>query len=192
MFPGRLPAVAIDSPSNRAGIQPVLLVENGFIKQAHLLICPGSELAEKKDNFNVPTRAELERAVESKLAELHRRMGGSYSYTLGYMKDGKYYAPRDLRRVRHALMADEPNHADPERFSSNHGRAGQNVMFEDFHVEFVTSCRCRECLDHIFENKHGKPYAGVDEDDVVLGVSDAVPLDPEHASPLGRLLQPTE
>lgn len=192
MFPGRLPAVAVNSPSNRAGVQPVLLVDHGLIKEAHLLVCPGSDLADEKDNFNVPTRAELERAVAAKLAELHRRMGGSYSYSLGFIKDGKYYSPRDLRRVRHALMADAPNHAAPDRFSSNHGQSGQNVLFEDFHVEFITSCRCRECQDHIFENREGKPYAGLDEDDVVLGVSDAVPLESIDIHPVGATLQPAE
>lgn len=190
MFPGRLPAVAVKSPLNRAGMQAVLLFDHGLLKQKHILICPGSPLVEQKDNFDVPTRIELERAVADKLVDLQRKMGGSYSFSLGYIKDGKYYPPRDLRRVRHALMADAPNHAEPDRFSSNHGRSGQNVMFEDFHVEFLNTCECRDCKDHIFENKQGQPYAGLGEDDVVLGVSEAVPLSPADAE--AATVQPAE
>lgn len=175
-YPGYFPTLALNHKHNRAGIYAVILRQQGMLPETHVLICPSSELAEAKDDFNVPTLAELTQAQAEKLAELHKEMGGSYSYSLGHFEKDGYHPPQDLRRVRHALMADAPTHTNADRFSSNHGGCGLNVLFEDMHVEYVTTCRTRACRDHIFQNRDGKPLAGVDRDDVVLGSSDASPV----------------
>ena len=66
----------------------------------------------------------------------------------------------------------------PGQLSSfNHGRSGQNVLFEDGHVKFLTKCTDEGCPDHIYLNDDGQPTAGVHRDDAVIGSSSAHPLD---------------
>ncbi len=175
-YPGQFPTIDVNHKLSRSGIYAVILREQGLLPEARLVICPASDLAERKDDFNVPTFDQLMRAQAEKLNALRKQMGGSYSYSLGFYQDGRYQPPKDRRRATHALMADAPNHQAPDRFSSNHGGCGLNVLFEDLHVGYITTCRTRGCGDHIFENRLGKPHAGVDRDDVVLGSSDATPV----------------
>jgi len=116
-------------------------------------------------------------------------MGGSYGYNLGYLLDGRYHSTDNLQRPTFALMADAPdsesvrgesvrgNSAVPAQLSSlNHGRRGQNVLFEDGHVEFLKGCNAEGCPDNIFLNDRGQPTAGVHRDDAVIGPSHAHPL----------------
>ncbi len=178
MFPGQFPALQIEnSRANRAGIYAVILRDQGLIPQTHILICPASEMAEERDNFNVPTYQEVMLARAQQLAAMQRRMGGSYGYSLGFYHQGRYNSPTNKGRSTHALMADAPNAKAAHHASMNHGGCGQNVLFEDLHVKFMTTCRAYGCNnDHIFENEEGQPYAGLHEDDVVLGASDAMPM----------------
>jgi hypothetical protein len=60
--------------------------------------------------------------------------------------------------------------------SLNHGRKGQNVLFEDGHVEFLQGCNAEGCPDNIFLNDRGQPTAGVHANDAVIGPSHAHPL----------------
>ena len=175
-YPGQFPAVPMNHKVNRAGIYAVILRDQRFVNEPRIFICPASELAAEQENFNVPTLEELEHAEAKRLAALRQKMGGSYSYSLGYFENGKYHPPKDRRRATHALMADAPNHNAADRFSSNHDGCGMNVLFEDMHVDYITSCRTRSCQDHIFENRDGMAQAGVDPDDVVLGSSDTAPV----------------
>jgi hypothetical protein len=176
-FQGQLPAAALSDISNGAGIYAVLLQEQGLIPETRIVICPASELADRVAEFHVPTLQELSRAQAERLAVLRRQMGGSYGYSLGWFVDGKYYPPKDLRKATCALMADAPNPALPHRFSSNHGGCGQNVLFGDFHVQYMTTCKVKGCSDHIFFNSAGKPLAGLGPDDSVIGASDESPVE---------------
>ena len=175
-YPGQFPAIDVNHPLNRAGIYAVILRQHGLLPQAHVLICPDSNLVEQRDNFNVPTFEELEKAQPKQLVLLRKKMGGSYSFSLGFYDGDRYQSPKDLGRSTHALMADTPNHQSPDRFTSNHGGCGLNVLYEDGHVGYLTTCHSRACRDHLFENRKGMPNAGLDRDDVVLGASDDSPV----------------
>jgi hypothetical protein len=177
-YPGHFPTLSLKDPHNRAGIYAVILHQQGLLPERHILICPASELAELADSFNVPTLEELNRAKaqNEQLVQLYKKMGGSYGYSLGHYEADGYHPPQDLRRVRHALMADAPTHTNTDSISSNHGGCGLNVLFEDMHVEYVTTCRSRACQDHLFQNRKGEHLAGLDRDDVVLGSSDTAPV----------------
>jgi hypothetical protein len=178
LFPRYFPALSLKNPHNRAGVYAVILRQQGLLPEQHILICPASDLAEVPGSFNVPTLEELNRAQAQakQLVQLYKKMGGSYGFSLGHYEADGYHPPQDLRRARHALMADAPTHTNEDRISSNHGGCGINVLFEDMHVEYVTTCRSRACRDHLFQNRDGDHLAGLDRDDVVLGSSDAAPI----------------
>jgi hypothetical protein len=177
-FHGRqFPAVTLSNARlNRGGMYAVMLNEKRLLPGTYVVLCPASPLAEEADDFNVPTQQELLAASDEEAARMIRRMGGAYGYSLGFYIKGRYQPPTDLGRSTHALMADAPSGDPSDRFSSNHGRCGQNVLFEDMHVKYLTTCRQRECEDHIFENEKGQMHAGLHPDDTVVGTSDAIPV----------------
>jgi len=174
-YGGRLPAAQIGSRLNRAGVYAVILHENGFLPQAHILLCPDSALADCASDFHVPTTPELLQAQAEHMAAMCQTMGGSYGYSLGFFVRGEYQPPADLRRTGQALMADapHPNHLG----SSNHGGRGHNVMFEDLHVKFLTTCKAQGCNDHIFTNDDGRASAGLHAFDAVIGASNDCPVE---------------
>jgi len=176
-YPGKLPAIHSRHKLNRSGLYAVILLQNKLLGEQRLIICPASQLAEEVENFNVPTLAELEAAAPAEQARMIKNMGGSYGFSLGYHhEDGQYTPPLALGRSTHVILADAPSANLQDHISNNHGACGQNLLFEDFHVEYVTGCRSRACRDHIFENRNGEQAAGLDRDDVVIGPSDASPF----------------
>lgn len=178
--PGKLPAIQSRHKLNRSGIYSVILLHNRLLDEHRIVICPASELAERLDNFRVPSLEEIERATPAEQVRMVKMMGGSYGFSLGYHQNGRYTPPLALGRSTHVIMADAPSNELQDRISGNHGACGQNLLFEDFHVEYVTGCRSRACRDHIFENRNGEQAAGLDSDDVVIGPSDASPFGPSR------------
>jgi hypothetical protein len=161
---------------NWAGMYAVILRQQGMLPQTHILICPASSLADRPDVLVVPTPGELVALPAEQLARLRKIMGGSYGYSLGFYVNGLYQSPQDLRRATQALMADAPSPTEPLRHSLNHEGRGQNVLFEDLHVQFLPSCKAKGCSDHIFVNDEGRPYAGLHLGDSVIGASEDRPL----------------
>jgi hypothetical protein len=133
-------------------------------------------LADEGSQFQVPTLDELERADAAQVVELHRRMGGSYAYNLGYMDEGRYRPTKNLRRPDFALMADAPGDDVSPRCSPNHGGCGQNVLFEDGHVAHLKSCKAGKCGDDIYLNDDGVVAAGSHSNDAVVGASSVRPV----------------
>jgi hypothetical protein len=79
-----------------------------------------------------------------------------------------------LQRVRFAIVADAPTLTAPYQ-SLNHGGCGQNVLFEDQHVQYLTTCRAHGCRDDIYTNDDGIVGPGKHLHDSVLGRSHARP-----------------
>jgi hypothetical protein len=160
-----------------AGIYANTLVQNGYLDNQQVVVCPASTLAENTRPFHVPTVDEIYDAAEGKLAELQRMMGGSYGYTLGYISKGRYHSTKNLGRPRFALMADSPTHpAANEIVSNNHGGRGQNVLFEDGHVAYLSTRTAPGGSDDIFLNDQGEVAAGMHRDDSVIAPSPAKPM----------------
>jgi hypothetical protein len=165
-----------------AGLYAVQLAEKQLLPEEQLLLCPSSQLAAQREgsgSFHVPCRKDLESASGAQLASLQKKMGGSYGYTLGYLQDGEYRSVRNLGRSNFALMADAPSLDLEGRHSNNHGGCGQNVLFEDGHVNYVTNCMQDEA-DHIYLNDDGQLAAGTHEQDSTIGSS--------HTSPFLRVV----
>jgi hypothetical protein len=139
------------------------------------VVCPATSLAEQRE-FRLPSVIELKNAKGETLVQFHRSMGGSYGYTLGYLTDGKYQPTKNRSRSNFALVADAPTMGADGLRSMNHGINGQNVLFEDGHVEYLTMCEVSGCRDKIYLNDQDQPAAGVHENDSVVAGSSARPL----------------
>jgi len=101
-----------------------------------------------------------------------------YAYSLGYRDEtGVYHCAMEATQTacaRVPLMADGPPPGVGNSLNStNHGGRGQNVLFNDGHVEFCVSRHVGG--DDIYLNRDLKVGAGVDCNDAVLGSSAAHP-----------------
>ncbi|MBI3463106.1 MAG: hypothetical protein HY000_08625 [Planctomycetes bacterium] len=168
------PQIPQHGPLGVAGIYAPVLVEMGFLDDSRWLVCPASTLA-GRGSFTVPTQAQLLRATREERQRLYRELGGSYGFPLGYLADGAYHGVKNLRRSTYALVSDTPELADTDHCSPNHGRCGQNVLWEDGHVSFLRTCTNEPAKDHIFANQEGKVAPGIGPDDAVIGPSHVAP-----------------
>jgi len=156
-----------------AGLYAPLLQDSGLINEANLTICPASPLPA---GWKLPTVDQLKQADGTTLVSLKRHMGGSYAYPLGYMEGDTYRTPRSLGRPNFAILSDAPSSDSPGQQSTNHDSCGQNVLFDDLHVQYIVGCVLENCGDHFFTNRKGMIAAGLDADDSVLGSSDSTPF----------------
>ena len=85
---------------------------------------------------------------------------------MGYVYDDGYHV---AQRTTAPLDRAFPTRYDGKSGSRHHGCGGQNVWFEDGHVEFLNTCRLSHMGDQIFENRHGFVGAGLGPDDIVIG-----------------------
>ncbi|HVC94974.1 MAG TPA: DUF1559 domain-containing protein [Pirellulales bacterium] len=169
---GVYPVVPSQGPLAVAGMYAPTLYGLGYLESPSWLVCPASPTADGGE-FKVPTLVELQTAGPQQLAALQRRMGGDYGYSFGYYQDGVYQGHKHRGRKQFALMADAPQEEQPGCRSTNHGGRGQNVLFDDFHVGFLTNCCLADHGDHIYHNAHGYIGAGVHVDDSVIAQSGA-------------------
>ncbi|MBN2578958.1 MAG: hypothetical protein JXB10_08200 [Pirellulales bacterium] len=159
-----------------AGIYAPVLLQNQLLHDVSQVVCPGSQLAAQRSSFHVPTYRELELSPPVTLARFRPTMGGSYGYNLGYVHNGAYQPTKNLYRPNYAILADAPNLDASGRQSLNHGGRGQNVLFEDGHVRFLSTTKTPATGDDIFANDAGQVAAGLSPDDAVLGASGAAPM----------------
>jgi len=169
------PVVPAEGNFAAAGIYAPILAQDGYLDQPQRVLCPDSFLAQK-EGFQLPSLEELRSAVGQKLIAIRQRMGGSYGYCLGYFDHGVYQPTRNLSRQRFAIMADEPSADRPGHQSANHGGLGQNVLFEDMHVEFCCTSRPGDGADDIYTNNNNEVAPGLNRDDAVIASSGTAPL----------------
>lgn len=171
------PRVEVRGNRAAAGVYAPVLVSNQLVEDRKAFICPQSALAKMLDRWDLPTLEELDDAVGDAVEKIQLRMGGSFGYNLGHVEDRKYVPPVNRNREFFALLGDMPNDNAPHRFSENHGGKGQNVFFEDGHVQFVSKQTLAQSpMDDPFFNRQGLVAAGLDPNDAVLGGSAARPV----------------
>lgn len=172
----RYPEIPTQGNTAAAGFYGPVLVENQLVADQGWFVCPSSSLAEDKDAFYIPTRDELLSATGQRLLLLQQTMGGSYAYSLGYTRNGRYYPTRHQGRAYFVIMADAPSRHLPGRRSANHGGCGQNALFDDLHVSYVVGCALSPSDDGFYENRNGQIAPGIGVDDAVVGGSSTSPV----------------
>jgi hypothetical protein len=169
------PRVPTEGKLAAAGIYAPTLLQGGYLTQPKRLVCPDSPLADK-GIFRVPTLDQIQAASDDEAAKLRQQMGGSYGYCIGYLDNGTFRATKNLQRPGFALMADAPREDRPDHQSDDHGGRGQNVLFEDGHVGFLTSSHPSALADDIFANDNNLVAAGLQRDDSVIASSGVTPV----------------
>ena len=172
---GYFPSVPTQGKLATAGIYAPVLFQNNLITDVNRVVCPDSRLAAQRNGFRIPTYNELELTSPAKIVDLKPTLGGSYGYNLGYTRDGLYHPTRNLNRDNFAVMSDSPSDR-PEHQSENHGGWGQNVLFENGSVKFLTVSKPEGSNDDIFTNDAGQVAAGLQQNDSVVGASQTAPI----------------
>jgi hypothetical protein len=145
------------------------------------LHCPG--VAWRDDTGRqqrVPTLEQIDQATGAEAELLRREAGGSYSYVVGYI-DGqnRYRQIRNTSRAYFPILADAPSLHLEGRRSANHGGRGQNFMYEDGHITFVTRL-VQFGRDDPWRNQQGHAEAGMGRNDAVLLRSEWPPIQAER------------
>ncbi len=170
------PGPEAEGPRSAAGVAAGMLVSNG-LAQPHMFLCPAS--FRSKDSVRLPRMPlpeDLDRATGKELLAMQKAMGGDFGFNMGYTSDGKLLRPTNALRERYVLSGDAPSNSRPRRASGNHAGRGQNVVFEDGHVQFLRELPNTSALDDPFHNREGWVAAGLDRDDAVLGASEDAPI----------------
>ena len=152
------------------GYAPVLY-NNQFVKRPRLFLCPNVSSGEQWAGWKPPNAKIVAEAAGRELANIQRKMGGSYGYNLGYWSNGRYFPPRNLWRSFYPIMADSPTLTLAGRRSTNHGGNGLNVLFEDGHVQYMTDSQISPRRDSIFYSDRGRVEPGRHRNDAVIGES---------------------
>jgi len=169
------PPIPIQGKLAAAGIYAPTLLRGHYLTEARRLICPGSPLAQRAD-FHLPSLDELRSATAKEAQRLRALMGGSYGYSLGHIRNGVYEHTKNLGRANFAIVADAPSPDLSGHQSIDHGGRGQNVLFENGRVAFLTVTRYGQSGDDFFTNDNGLIAAGVQPDDSVIVTSDTPPI----------------
>ncbi len=167
---GAFPTIPDSGNLSASGIYAPILKESGLVQNDSTFRCPG--LA-SDSLICIPGREQIENASGTRLVFLRQTMGGDYGYTLGFMDGHQVCHLTNLGRAHVILLSDMPSRCLVGRRSENHNGRGQNLLFEDGRVAFVSGHAWAG--DPIFENDLGLVAPGVSESDNVIA--------PSHLSP---------
>lgn len=170
----RYPRIPEEGKFAVAGNVPFTLRNAGFIPDRQNLICPSVADPECGLNVKFPSEEDFEEAIGPELRSCQQRMGGTYAYNMGYVRDGHLMAAMLAARENFALIADAPG----DLTRPVHDGIGVNVLFEDGHSRFLRLVPGGKFLmnDNPFRNRNGYRAAGLDPNDSSLGPSEARPL----------------
>jgi prepilin-type processing-associated H-X9-DG protein len=175
----RFPWVESQAPKNFAGSFIPALNEDGVLPSDITVSCPGNE-PRAPAPVTFAQLEEMRRSHPGDYIGMTRTLAGCYAYSLGYREGeaGPHYGLTRRMDGRLPIMADAPpcrsaNEVEPGN-SLNHGGKGQNVLFIDGHVEFLTTRTVPGTDDDMYLNAERRVAAGRGPGDVVLGRSDAV------------------
>ena len=169
------PVIPSEGNMSAAGIYAPILTQEGYLAESDRVLCPDSTQAQQQD-FRIPSLDEVRSSNGQELASIKQKMGGSYGYCLGYFDHGVYQPTRNLNRPYFAIMADAPSSDRANHQSDNHGGLGQNVLFDDMHVEFCSTTRPGNGNDDIYTNDNNEVAPGLNRDDSVIAPSGTAPL----------------
>jgi anti-sigma-K factor RskA len=179
-YEGRLPSVAAASVAAEgrqaeAGIYAPTLVSSELLLERRQVGCPDSPLAAQR-SFPIPSPEEFQAAAGDEAERLRPQVSNGYRYCGGALNRGAVEPIKDLQRSYHAVIADAPSEQLPDRRSLNHGGQGQNVLFEDGHVEFLAMLQLDGFGNDQFTNEDHLVAVGVHRNDSVLAPSGTAPV----------------
>ena len=165
--------VSIPDHGNLAasGCYGPILKDAGLLADDSLLACAG--MGSDAAPVVIPSVEQIEAAeTESERSFYRKTMGGNYGYSMGYRDGDRYRSPR-AGAADSILLADQPS-SRSDRQSLNHDGNGQNCLFSDGRVTFVSGPAFGD--DLVYENDRGIVAPGTNESDNVIAPSHLAPI----------------
>jgi hypothetical protein len=169
------PTASLVGNRNVAGVGASILTQEGYLEDPQTLICPASPLGQHPEEFRLIGLDTLDASQGDLLEKVCRNLAGSFGMNIGYQQNGELRPAVDHRRPGYALAADAPADETPCRRTINHSRLGQNVLYEDGHVQFIRGS-CTTLPDDPFHNINREVAPGLSPDDAVIAESSFHPL----------------
>jgi len=156
-----------------AGMFAVILHDAGMLQDLSLLDCPCNgpcpHVRQELAGFE-----QVDHIRRTDPTRYGRMLCWDYSYNVGY-RDSATGRPGPVAFAYSAgvpVIADSPDHANFTVIragnSPNHGRRGQNVLFGDYSVRWLSTRQANPVDADIFLNNEQEPQPGVDLQDSVL------------------------
>jgi hypothetical protein len=141
-----------------------LVNEHDLPAPGRTVLCPSGKFADDL-NFHEPLWDELKVMSPAQLSEIYPRLA-DYTFNLGFRDDprGEYKTHRFMGRKNFPVSSDPPGRKFAN--SLNHGGDGQNVVYDDGHVGYLTTNRIGD--DDIFRNANQEVGPGIGSNDAVL------------------------
>ena len=169
---GRFVEIPTNGPLAFAGIVAPVLKEASYIDDDNLFTC---RAISREQPFLIPSTDQIRRCSTTEQGDYFKRISsGDYGYSFGYMDGDKYCSPRNMGRAYAVIAADKPSTTTINGPSENHGGKGQNCLFEDLSVRFVSGNSIAD--DQIYVNSHNIVAPGISARDNVIGASHLAPL----------------
>jgi hypothetical protein len=147
---------------------PTLAQREMLAADSSALWCPGDIGSQGRAGRQLPTLEQIDAAQGQHLEQLQQAAGGSYAYCVGFVdENGRYRAVRNQGRSHFPLLSDAPSLHLEGRKSAHHGGRGQNILYEDGRINFVTDLRYFVGDDPL-RNRQGFAERGCGQDDAVL------------------------
>jgi hypothetical protein len=165
---GSFPRIPTEGNRAFAGIFVPLLKDGGFLADSTNLSCPASDVVSRHPQWSIPKLTDIDTAQGESWAELKSSASGGFGYNVGWIQGDQYRGVVNRQRPFFAIASDAPSQLETDQQSDNHGRRGQNVLYEDGHYRFLQRCSGSECVDDLFRNRAGRVAPGLDENDTVI------------------------
>jgi hypothetical protein len=181
-----VPGVADEATLASAGMYSPALVQDGFLNESGRLFSPEPLEADPQMIAPIPTVEELKAACDRGSLPLGRQVSGSCDFYLGRLENGVWTPAKNLCRSYLTMVAGTPSANVSEVASSggtflddrkvNRISCGQNLLFDDGHVEFVDCPKPAWSGENSISIDDDLHASGILRRDSVIVSSDAPPI----------------
>lgn len=159
-------------PDAHVGTFSAFLHDAGVLQDLSVLDCPYNGPRARR-RHDLPSYTELERLRASDPTAYRQMVESDYAFNVGYRHSSGSIGPLESSLpMAVPVVADQPAHENYSRIlggnSPNHAGRGQNVLYSDGSVRFLSSRRVSPIDLDLFLNNAHEPRPGLYEGDSVL------------------------
>jgi hypothetical protein len=175
-----LPSIELEGPLAFAGVYVMKLKDAQLMESPSWVWCPANNVA--RLDITIPSVSQYLQASSAQQQSWRKTMGGSYSYSLGFIVDGVYQTPTMNEPFSSPVIGDTllVTSLDTESPRAEHAISCANILFSNGSVRHVplNDSGVSELLDHPYLNRQQYRSAGIGKDDSCLAPSHFAPIMP--------------
>ncbi|MCE3015448.1 MAG: DUF1559 domain-containing protein [Pirellula sp.] len=175
-----LPSIDLEGPLAFAGVYVMKLKDAQLMESPSWVWCPSDNVA--RLDVTIPSVSQYLQSSSAQQLSWRKTMGGSYSYSLGFIVDGTYQTPSIDESFATPVIGDTllVTSLDTESPRAEHAISCANILFSNGSVRHVplNNKGVSELLDHPYLNRRQYRSAGIGRDDSCLAPSHFAPIMP--------------